>query len=83
MAANHTAMFEVPYQVRQLISLTHKICRGRNMPSHKKKKKMHIFTPKPILVLVKWLQNTDMKMVMRRRRRRKMVMMVNSVPSDC
>lgn len=43
MAANHTAMFEVLYQVRQLISLTHKICQGRNMPSHTK---MHIFTPK-------------------------------------
>lgn len=52
MAANHTAMFEVLYQVRQLISLTHKICQGRNVPSHKNKKinkkikKMHIFTPK-------------------------------------
>lgn len=35
MAANHTAMFEVLYHVRQLISLTHKFCQGRNMPSHK------------------------------------------------
>lgn len=43
MAANHTAMFEVLYQVRQLIFLTHKICQGRNMPSHTK---MHRFTPK-------------------------------------
>lgn len=42
MAANHTAMFEVLYQVRQFISLTHKICQGRNMPSHTK---MHMFTP--------------------------------------
>lgn len=78
MAANHTAMFEVLYQVRQLISLTHKICQGRNMPSHTK---IHIFThpsQPPILMLVKWQQNTDMKMKMTM-----MVMIVYSVLSDC
>lgn len=55
MAANHTAMFEVLYQVRQLISLTHKICQGRNMPSHTK---MHMFTPKSAVGMDVG-QNTD------------------------
>lgn len=29
MTANHTGMFEVLYQVRILISLTHKLCEGQ------------------------------------------------------
>lgn len=74
MAANHAAMFEVLYQVRQLISLTHKICQGRRMPSHTK---THTFTPTSAVYtdVFERLQNTDMAMVMR-------VRMKNSVPSD-
>lgn len=33
MTANHTAMFEVLYQVCQLISLTLKLCEGRDISS--------------------------------------------------
>lgn len=63
MAANHTAMFEVLYQVRQLISLTHKICQGRNMPSHTK---MHMLTPKSA-VCTDVGQNTDTMTMIRAR----------------